>query len=57
MDKIIVDSRLRSIMIEIDQRASKGIIEETFLSAGFEELDREQKPGNKICNVLYVRTT
>ena len=52
----IIASAVSFVVASINKRVSKGIIEKIFLSAGFEELDRDQKPGHKICNVLYVRT-
>ena len=56
MDQIIFDSRLRSVMIEINEDISKGMIERTLLNAGFEECDRERWPGKNVVNVLFTRT-
>ena len=55
MDQILGDSRLRSIMVEIDEDISKGRIERILLNSGFEERDRERWPGKNIFNVLFAR--
>jgi hypothetical protein len=55
MKVILGDSRLKSVMIEIDFDVSQGIIEEEFRKAGFEEKGRQGWSGRNMANVLYVR--
>ena len=55
MKVVLGESRLRSVMIEIDFDVSQGIIEEEFRKAGFEEKGRQLWTDGNNANVLYVR--
>tara|TARA_Y100001934_G_scaffold281708_2_gene392370 strand:- start:726 stop:1571 length:846 start_codon:yes stop_codon:yes gene_type:complete len=55
MHNVLADSRLRTVLIEIESILSNGFIEETMAQAGFTEMGREQWGNRSIFNVLYVR--
>lgn len=55
MHNVMKDSRLKSIMIEIDEEVSLGEIENMITQAGFQEKDREQWHEKNVYNILYAR--
>ena len=56
MKNTLMDTRLQTVMIEIETNLSAGVIEKTFASAGFHEVMREQMSNRSIYNVLYERS-
>lgn len=55
MPKLLSNSSLRSIVIEISNKISKGRVEEKILSNGFKEVFREGV-GLDIQNILFEKT-
>jgi len=53
MKRLMALGQLSSVLIEIDADGDAEIVQSQFLSAGFEEVSREQWPGKNVFNVLF----
>ncbi len=57
MTKILMDHRLRSILIELDLDLDGEQIRECLEKHGFKEVAREQFPGKSVYNVVFVKSS
>ena len=55
MSRLLLDSRLKTVMIEVDGDEAVSNISEIFRQSGFQEYARDLKPRAGLCDILFVR--
>jgi len=55
MSRLLSDSRLKTVMIEVDGDEAVSNISEIFRQSGFQEYTRDLKPRVGLCDILFVR--